>query len=46
MAENTNVITLKSARVEERSNFTCIAMNEGGQSEPATAYINVKGKNI
>lgn len=36
--------TLKSVRVEERSNFTCIALNEGGQSEPATVFINVNGK--
>ncbi|XP_076265083.1 neuromusculin isoform X5 [Rhynchophorus ferrugineus] len=27
--------------LETRSNFTCIAMNEGGQSEPATVFINV-----
>ncbi|CAG9768077.1 unnamed protein product [Ceutorhynchus assimilis] len=27
--------------LETNSNFTCIAMNEGGQSEPATLFINV-----
>ncbi|XP_030767914.1 hemicentin-1 isoform X2 [Sitophilus oryzae] len=27
--------------LETRSNFTCIAVNEGGQSDPATAFINV-----
>lgn len=30
--------------LETNSNFTCIAMNEGGQSEPATLFINVNGK--
>ncbi|XP_066154008.1 uncharacterized protein nrm [Euwallacea fornicatus] len=27
--------------LETNSNFTCIAVNEGGQSEPATLFINV-----
>lgn len=31
--------------LETNSNFTCIAMNEGGQSDPATLFINVNGKN-
>ncbi|XP_050315809.1 uncharacterized protein LOC126750284 isoform X2 [Anthonomus grandis grandis] len=27
--------------LETNSNFTCIAVNEGGQSEPATLFVNV-----
>jgi len=30
--------------LETNSNFTCIAVNEGGQGEPATLFINVNGK--
>lgn len=38
--------TISPVRLETRSNFTCIAVNEGGRSEPATVFINVNGKYI
>ncbi|KAJ8954752.1 hypothetical protein NQ314_007022, partial [Rhamnusium bicolor] len=42
MAEITSSkFTIPSVRLETRSNFTCIAENDGGQSDPATVFINV-----
>ncbi|XP_049818622.1 hemicentin-1 isoform X3 [Aethina tumida] len=37
----TRNFTISPVRLETKSNFTCIAVNEGGQSEPATEVINV-----
>lgn len=43
MNEITSNLTITPVRLETKSNFTCIAQNEGGQSEPATVDINVYG---
>lgn len=37
-------VSLKSLRVEERSKFTCMAVNDGGESERASVDIKVNGK--
>nr|XP_023026368.1 titin-like [Leptinotarsa decemlineata] len=33
--------TITSVRLQSRSNFTCIAVNEGGRSAPSTVFVNV-----
>ncbi|VEN48716.1 unnamed protein product, partial [Callosobruchus maculatus] len=33
--------TVSPVRLETRSNFTCIAANEGGKSNPASVYVDV-----
>ncbi|KAG5898346.1 hypothetical protein JTB14_034328 [Gonioctena quinquepunctata] len=33
--------TISSVRLQSRSNFTCIAVNEGGKSAPSTVFVNV-----
>lgn len=38
--------TITPVTLETKSNFTCIAVNEGGQSQPATVYIDVYGKEV
>lgn len=46
MAEiTTSNFTISPVRLEARSNFTCMAKNEGGNSLPATTYVNVNGMN-
>lgn len=35
--------TINPVNLETKSNFTCVAMNEGGRSDPATVYIDVSG---
>lgn len=45
MADATNsVYNISSATLETRSNFTCTVKNEGGESVPATVFINVNGE--
>ncbi|XP_044272601.1 uncharacterized protein LOC123016327 [Tribolium madens] len=34
--------TIPHASLETRSNFTCIALNKGGQSKPAYDFVNVE----
>lgn len=41
---NTPVWTINPVNLQTKSNFTCIAENEGGKSDPATVFINVAGK--
>ncbi|XP_060519272.1 titin isoform X2 [Cylas formicarius] len=38
---NSSVYKISPVGLETRSNFTCIAVNDGGESEPATKFINV-----
>src|SRR5699024_3971609 len=34
--------TIPQASLETRSNFSCIALNKGGQSRPAFDFVNVE----
>ncbi|KAK4872366.1 hypothetical protein RN001_014395, partial [Aquatica leii] len=39
--ESSSKLTINPVKLDTRNNFTCIASNEGGMSEPATVFINV-----
>ncbi|KAF5279443.1 hypothetical protein FQA39_LY05553 [Lamprigera yunnana] len=39
--ESSSKLTINPVKLDTRNNFTCIASNEGGISEPATVFINV-----
>lgn len=41
---NSSVWTIEPVTLSDRTNFTCVAENEGGHSKPSTVYINVSGK--
>lgn len=40
---NTSEWSIESVTLSDRTNFTCVAENEGGHSKPSTVYINVSG---
>lgn len=40
---NTSKWTIESVTLSDRTNFTCVAQNDGGHSKPSTVYINVSG---
>lgn len=40
---NSSVWTIEPVTLSDRTNFTCVAENDGGHSKPSTIYINVSG---
>lgn len=41
--ENQAVYQVDKARLENRENFTCMAYNEAGDGDPASAFVNISG---
>lgn len=41
---NSSNWTINYVTLEARSNFTCVAVNEGGRSKPSTVSIDVVGE--
>lgn len=44
--ESGPTLVIKPVKLDTRNNFTCMAMNEGGNSDPATVFINVSGNSL